>query len=659
MNPEEPLPEPPPQPPSPGGIEGLDPAELLARALDTVQPSAGQTAWIPPEPEELARLLPQYGIESLLGRGGMGAVYKGRQSALDRTVAIKLLPAEIAADEQFIARFRREARTLAKLQHSGIVSIYDFGQTNEGHLYIVMEFVDGTDLHKILRGPGLEPAQALNLISQVCDALHYAHSKDVIHRDIKPGNILVTTDGRVKLADFGLARPIKEESSVLTGPNVRMGTLDYMAPEQHDGHGDHCDQRADIYALGVMLYEMLTGQRPRGAFSPPSHRVHVDIRLDEVVLKAMQQEPERRYQQVSEMKTDVDRIRTTPQPPDNEDLRATEVETGPRPASPAGRPMAMPNQPRARSANPGHPSPDAILKTKSSNSHTMLITGFVALLMLGVVTIFLATRKNGDSYNTKQTVTNTQEEKLALAIIDQLGGKIERDLNVPGKPIVGINMANTKTDDAGLQQIKWLTSVKSINLHECNEVGDAGLAAIGQMENLEFIQLFGCHQISDNGFRYLGGMKKLKSLWIGYTGADSITGSGLTQIKDLTGLKVLSLGHLRVIEDRYLSNLTGLVNLEELYLGNCWKLGDDCLEYVTQLNHLQYLELNDTQVTDSGLNKLKRLRELKTLILTRKLTDAEVADLQKGMPGWKKPQFTDAGVADLQKAMPGLSVILR
>ena len=497
------------------------------------------------------------------------------------------------------------------------------------------------NLHKILRGPGLEPAQALNLIAQVCDALHYAHSKDVIHRDIKPGNILVATDGRVKLADFGLARPIKEESSVLTGPNVRMGTLDYMAPEQHDGHGDHCDQRADIYALGVMLYEMLTGQRPRGAFSPPSHRVHVDIRLDEVVLKAMQQEPERRYQQVSEMKTDVDRIRTTPQPPDDEELRATEVET----------------KPPARSANPSHPSPDTILKTKSSNNHTMLITGFVALLMLGVVSIFLAIRKNGESYNTKQTVTNTREEKLALAIIDQLGGKIERDLNVPGRPIVGINMANTKIDDAGLQQIKWLTSVKSINLHECNEVGDAGLAAIGQMENLEVIQLWECHQISDNGFRYLGGMKKLRSLWFSYTGTERITGSGLIQIKDLSGLKVLGLSHLHVIEYRYLSNLTGLVNLEELYLGNCWKLGDDWLDYVTQLNHLQFLELNDTQVTDSSLNKLKRLRELKTLILTRKLTDAEVTDFQNGMPGWKKPQFTEEGVADLQKAMPSLNII--
>ena len=286
-----------------------EPGELLARAMHTDQPTGG-SHWTPPAPEELARLLPQYAIESLLGHGGMGAVYKGRQAALDRPVAIKLLPAEVAADPQFIARFQREARTLARLQHPGIVAVHDFGQTSEGHLYFVMEFVDGTDLHRILHAPGgLTPAQALELISQICDALHYAHEKGVIHRDIKPGNILVTTDSRAKLADFGLARPIAEDSGMLTGTNVVMGTAAYMAPEQQEGHAD---QRADIYALGVMLYEMLCGQRPGGAFDPPSHRVQVDVRLDGVVLKAMQQQPERRYQHASEMKTDVDRIRTSP-----------------------------------------------------------------------------------------------------------------------------------------------------------------------------------------------------------------------------------------------------------------------------------------------------------------------------------------------------------
>ena len=310
-DPDPPSPVPPSERPR-SGLHGLDPGELLARGLDTVKPSGAAGAWEPPTPEELSRLLPQYRIESLIGRGGMGAVYKGTQVVLDRPVAIKLLPAEIAADEQFIARFHREARTLARLQHSRIITIHDFGQTSEGHLYFVMEYIDGTDLRKILRGPGLNPDQALLVVGQICDALHAAHSQGVIHRDIKPENILITKDGYVKLADFGLSRPLREEeANVLTGTNVIMGTAEYMAPEQRGGK---VDERADIFALGVMLYEMLTGQTPRGAFEPASRKARLDVRIDEVVLRALQAEPELRYQRISDMKTDVDRIRNTPVP---------------------------------------------------------------------------------------------------------------------------------------------------------------------------------------------------------------------------------------------------------------------------------------------------------------------------------------------------------
>ena len=294
---------------APGDRGRIDPGDLFARAMNTVQPSPGANVWSPPPIDELNRLLPRYHVESLLGHGGMGAVYKGWQPTLDRAVAIKLLPAEIAGDEEFVARFEREARTLAKLQHPGIVSVYDFGRTAAGHLYFVMEYVDGTDLQKMLRGEPLQPAQALEAICQICEALHYAHRQGVIHRDIKPANILFTCEGRAKLADFGIARPSGDDAGTLTLSNMVMGTPAYMAPEQQRGHAD---LRADIYALGVMLYEMLTGQRPQGIFEMPSRKVAVDSRIDAVVIKALQQEPERRYQQVSEMQTDVDLIRTTP-----------------------------------------------------------------------------------------------------------------------------------------------------------------------------------------------------------------------------------------------------------------------------------------------------------------------------------------------------------
>lgn len=287
-------------------LDGLDPKDLIEGGL---QSQAPPEQWQPPTPEELARLLPQYEIDTLLGRGGMGAVYRGRQATLDRMVAIKLLPAELTSDPEFVARFEREARTLAKLQHPGIVMVHDFGQTSEGHLYFVMEFVDGTDLYKIIHGPGLECAQALEIVTQICDALHYAHSRGVVHRDIKPANVILGVDGRAKLADFGLARPLAEGSNSFTRTNVVLGTPDYMAPEALAGEADH---RADLYSMGVMLYEMLTGKPPRGAWAMPSERVQVDVRLDEVVIRALQEDPNLRYQQASEIRSDVDVIRTTP-----------------------------------------------------------------------------------------------------------------------------------------------------------------------------------------------------------------------------------------------------------------------------------------------------------------------------------------------------------
>ena len=283
-----------------------NPASALLRGALNGQPSNGAPEK-PPTAEHLAAMLPQYQIESLVGRGGMGAVYKGRQASLKRAVAIKLLPAELSSDAEFTSRFQREAQTLASLSHQGIVTIHEFGQTSQGHLYFVMEYVDGSDLARLLRGgQRLESAQALELTVQICEALQYAHTQGVVHRDIKPANVLITRDGRAKLADFGLARPLTGEKTRFTATNHVMGTPEYMAPEQWKGQSDH---RSDIYALGVLLYEMLTGSRPHGAFDLPSINAKVDARLDAVVMKALSQQPERRYQHVSELQEAVSSIR--------------------------------------------------------------------------------------------------------------------------------------------------------------------------------------------------------------------------------------------------------------------------------------------------------------------------------------------------------------
>lgn len=265
-----------------------------------------------PSPEEIARNFPQLEILELLGEGGMGMVYKARQPQLDRFVALKILSPLLSQDPAFAERFSREARALAKLNHPNIVAIYDFGKAGDFYFF-VMEYVDGMNLRQLVQAQKrIQPEEALTLIPKICEALHYAHEEGVVHRDIKPGNILISKKGRVKIADFGLAKIAGRESkdSRLTGTQDVMGTLHYMAPEQLE-NPLAVDHRADIYSVGVVFYEMLTGELPIGRFSSPSQKVQVDVRLDEVVLRALEKEPTRRYQNAGEVKTDVETIAAT------------------------------------------------------------------------------------------------------------------------------------------------------------------------------------------------------------------------------------------------------------------------------------------------------------------------------------------------------------
>jgi tRNA A-37 threonylcarbamoyl transferase component Bud32 len=273
-----------------------------------VVPPAGE----PPAIADLAPHFPQLEILAYLGRGGMGVVYKARQPRLDRLVALKLLVKREEADPAFAERFTREARALAHLSHPNIVAVHDFGET-AGFYYLVMEFVDGVNLRQLLQARQVSPAEALAIVPKICEALQYAHDQGIVHRDIKPENILVDKRGRVKIADFGLAKllGVYPQPGRLTEANQVMGTPHYMAPEQTE-HPQAVDHRADIYSLGVVFYEMLTGELPLGRFAPPSEKVQVDVRLDEVVLRTLAKEPERRYQHASQVKTDLETIARTP-----------------------------------------------------------------------------------------------------------------------------------------------------------------------------------------------------------------------------------------------------------------------------------------------------------------------------------------------------------
>lgn len=269
--------------------------------------------WTPPTPEEIAPRFAQLEIVELLGQGGMGAVYKVRQKELDRWAALKILPDDVADDPNFSERFQREARALALLGHQHIVIVYEFGQ-RDGVYFLLMEYIDGVTLRQAIRAGQIAAKDALGIVAQICDALQFAHEEGVVHRDIKPENILIDKRSRVKIADFGLAKMLSSgsvEVPTLTGTHQVMGTPMYMAPEQMEGTRG-VDHRADIFSLGVVFYELLTGELPLGRFAPPSQKYRLDVRLDEVVLRTLEKEPDRRYQQASDVKCDVESIRSQP-----------------------------------------------------------------------------------------------------------------------------------------------------------------------------------------------------------------------------------------------------------------------------------------------------------------------------------------------------------
>jgi uncharacterized protein (TIGR03435 family) len=298
---------------------GLCPECLIKSGFPSGAESADakRPPFIPPTVEELAKLFPQLEILELIGKGGMGAVYKARQPKLNRFVALKILPPSIGSDPAFAERFAREAQALAQLNHPGIVTIYEFGQAGGLHFFM-MEFVDGVNLRQLLVNGRVASREALAIVPQICDALQFAHDQGIVHRDIKPENILLDRRGRVKVADFGLAKIVGGENEPVRGASITgtlslteagkiIGTPQYMAPEQV-AHPLDVDHRADIYSLGVVFYQMLTGELPTGKFEPPSKKVIIDVRLDEVVLRALEKQPELRYQRASDVKTRVETI---------------------------------------------------------------------------------------------------------------------------------------------------------------------------------------------------------------------------------------------------------------------------------------------------------------------------------------------------------------
>ena len=325
------------------GVSGCPRCLMLAAMQPTAHPEGAERT---PSPSlaAVSAAFPQLEVLELIGQGGMGCVFKARQPQLNRFVALKILPEALSRDAAFAARFTREAQALAALSHPNIVTIHDFGQARSGDaeaaapglFYLLMEFVDGVNLRQALSGGHFTPEQALAIVPPLCDALQFAHERGIVHRDIKPENLLLDKAGRIKIADFGVARMLAASGaanspppapgaatnspaenppppSFVTADNAISGTPGYMAPEQK-ATPQKVDSRADIYSLGVVFYEMLTGELPADKLQPPSRKVQIDVRLDEIVLRALEKTPELRYQTAAELRTHVETMVGTSPP---------------------------------------------------------------------------------------------------------------------------------------------------------------------------------------------------------------------------------------------------------------------------------------------------------------------------------------------------------
>ncbi len=308
-----------------------------------MDPEADTRASKPETDPYVGRTFDGYRIEGVIGRGGMGVVYKANQLSLGRPVAIKLLPEDFADRPQFLERFHREVDVLSKLSHPNIVTVFERGEIDE-RPYLVMEYVEGTSLRDVIKEGPLPAAEALNVVRGVLAALEHAHDKGIIHRDIKPENVLVAPGGIVKVADFGLGRLLGEDINTrLTHTHLMLGTFEYMAPEQRE-KAKEADERADIYATGVVLYELIAGELPIGAFEPLSAKrpKECDARVDALIQRSLEKSPDKRYQRASEMGGDVSRLLTAapvqeapaapaPEPDGTKDKRkrgAIHVDTG-------------------------------------------------------------------------------------------------------------------------------------------------------------------------------------------------------------------------------------------------------------------------------------------------------------------------------------------
>jgi hypothetical protein len=643
--------------------------------------SPSQRAWQPPSLEEMQTLLPQFQFLALVGRGGMGAVYQARQLSLNRTVAIKVLPAALVSESEsdFAERFRLEAKTMAKLTHPGIVSVFDSGEAG-GLLYIVMEYVDGTDVARMIQSEGkLPPEQASALLAEVCDALHYAHQNGVIHRDLKPANLLVTREGRVKIADFGLAKHNDEALLGLTKTNVAIGTPDFLAPEAWTP-GTPLDARADVYALGVTLYQMLTGEVPRGLWKMPSVKVGTDPRFDAIVDRAMQPEREARYQSSTELSRDLEKIRTEP------------IEDGADRS--AGAALGV-SERRARSDAPYRAS---LMRRRVVVSVIALGAVIGAFIVLGpraekqnstpLVSVSPTNAPARSAPTVREAALWLVRENAQFRVISggrEFAVKSEQDLPVGEFSIVHLwfdrwqgGPPRPPPPDGEFEVMRAVKTLRYVYLR-LPGLSDDAFAFLAGNPDLKDLTIVGSKKVTDDVLAHLAGLKKLEKLAIshspGFTGRDFSKAAWTASIRevdflyatlDAEAMRVLAecprIRAVRVegtpIDADGLRALVSARNLVELGVGNCRNLSEqDFVELLPQFTRLSKLDLVGSRIGAPTVEALATLTNLVDLnLFGTRVGDGELEVLAR-LPSLDTlyvgaSRVTDEGVAEFKRSHP-------